>query len=67
MDHNEKRTSLYGKNAPLVTFEKVIQYTDALVRIGGASGTADDLSKAVNTGNTTSGAYMSRRGVAESV
>ena len=24
MDHNEKRTSLYGKNAPLVTFEKVI-------------------------------------------
>jgi len=57
---NNDTDSLYGKFPPRVPLRIAITYTDELVKTSGATGSKDDLSKALSTSNTTSGAYRTR-------
>lgn len=55
-----EKKALYGKRPPRVTIQEGVGYLDELVKTGGATGTADDISRAVSTNAPVGGTYTTR-------
>jgi hypothetical protein len=60
MSKTEKTEDVKFQNPPMVSLEGTVKYVREVVAKGGTNGTFDDLTRAFNTSNTTSGTFFAR-------